>query len=168
MASCTLPSCLCRCIAAALVVSLSLFPIAANAAEQDDPAAAGTQNSQPASSGPNTTADNRDALPDSPGAAQQTSSGPQESNAPASQQPAPAPQQKAAQRQEPVGTAAAGVENTAGIAASKPAGVAIAPPKQRRVRQLVIKLGVIAGAGAALGTVMALSKGSPSTPPGSR
>jgi hypothetical protein len=168
MASCTLPSCLWRCIAAALVVSLSFFPIAANAAEQDVPAAAGTQNSQPASSGSSTTANNNDPLPDSPSAAQQASSGSQETNVSASQQPAPAPQQKTAQRQEPVGTAAAGVENTAGIAASKPAGVAIAPPKQRRVRQLVIKLGVIAGAGAALGTVMALSKGSPSTPPGSR
>src|SRR6185369_2128355 len=55
-----------------------------------------------------------------------------------------------------------------GSAASKPAGAAIAPAKQRRTRSLLIKLGIIAGAGAALGTVYGLSKGSPSRPPGAR
>jgi hypothetical protein len=65
---------------------------------------------------------------------------------------------------EPVGTATAERAPTAGGAASKPAGTAIAPAKQRQVRSLLIKLGAVAGAGVALGTVAALSKGSPSTP----
>jgi len=68
--------------------------------------------------------------------------------------------------QEPRGTAAARAAKPQGGAASKPAGAAIAPAKQRRTRSLLIKLGIIAGAGAALGTVYALAQGSPSRPPG--
>jgi hypothetical protein len=67
---------------------------------------------------------------------------------------------------EPLGTAAAERTPTAGGAASKPAGTAIAPAKQRQVRSFLIKLGAIAGAGLALGTVFALSKGTPSKPSG--
>jgi hypothetical protein len=70
--------------------------------------------------------------------------------------------------QEPVGTAAAGVSNSGGVTASQPAGAALAPAKQRRTRSLLIKVGALLGAGAALGTVMALSKGSPSKPPGTQ
>ncbi len=70
--------------------------------------------------------------------------------------------------QEPAGTAAAQAAQTSGGAASKPAGMAIAPAKQRQVRSFLIKLGAIAGAGVAIGTVVALSKGSPSKPPGAR
>jgi hypothetical protein len=77
---------------------------------------------------------------------------------PASQQP----------DREPVGTAAAGVSNSGGVTASQPAGAALAPAKQRRTRSLLIKVGALLGAGAALGTVMALSKGSPSKPPGTQ
>jgi hypothetical protein len=51
-----------------------------------------------------------------------------------------------------------------GVAASRPAGAAIAPAKQRRVRTILISLGVIAGAGIAVGSVAALSHGSPSRP----
>jgi hypothetical protein len=95
-------------------------------------------------------------LPDSPGAAQ---SGTQDQSK----------SQNAGQPlQEPRGTAAAEAAKTHGGAASKPAGAAIAPAKQRRTRSLLIKLGIIAGAGAALGTVYGLSKGSPSRPPGAR
>ena len=72
------------------------------------------------------------------------------------------------QRQEPTGTAAAPAGRISGSAASQPAGVAIAPAKQRQVRSLLIKVGAIAGAGIALGTVYGLSKASPATPPGSR
>jgi hypothetical protein len=68
---------------------------------------------------------------------------------------------------EPVGTAAAEQERTTGIAASKPAGTAIAPAKQKRVRMILIKVGALVGAGVAVGTVAALSSGSPSRPPGS-
>jgi len=76
---------------------------------------------------------------------------------------APAPQKPSS---EPVGTATAERAPTAGGAASEPAGMAIAPAKQRQVRSLLLKLGALAGAGLALGTVMALSKATPSTPPG--
>jgi hypothetical protein len=105
--------------------------------------------------------ESREQLPDAPNATPQTSGTPQAppvpmANAPDSQNPAP----------EPVGTATARRAPTAGGAASKPAGAAIAPAKQRQVRSLLIKLGAIAGAGVALGTVMALSHGTPSVPPG--
>ena len=52
------------------------------------------------------------------------------------------------------------------VIAGRAEGAAIAPAKQRRVRSLLIKLGALAGAGAAVGTVYALSHGSPSRPPG--
>jgi type IV secretory pathway VirB10-like protein len=68
--------------------------------------------------------------------------------------------------QEPAGTAAAGQATTVGGAASKPAGSAIAPAKQRQVRSLLIKIGAIAAAGAALGIVYGLSKSTSSKPPG--
>ena len=67
----------------------------------------------------------------------------------------------------PSGTAAAQAAKPAGNAGSQPAGAAIAPPKQRQVRSFLIKLGAIAGAGAAIGTVYALSAASPSRVPGS-
>ena len=72
------------------------------------------------------------------------------------------------QAQEPVGTAAAGSVEATGVAASKPAGAAIAPAKQRRTRALLIKVGAVVGAGVAIGTVAALSNASPSRPPGAR
>jgi uncharacterized membrane protein YczE len=53
-----------------------------------------------------------------------------------------------------------------GITAAQPAGVAVAPAKQRRVRTIVLKVGAIIGAGVALGTVVALSEGTSSKPPG--
>ncbi len=65
---------------------------------------------------------------------------------------------------KPVGTAAAPDEETTGVAASRPAGAAIAPAKQRRVRSFLIKFGVVVGAAVAVGTVAALSQGSPSRP----
>jgi hypothetical protein len=68
---------------------------------------------------------------------------------------------------EPAGTAAAERGPVAGGAASKPAGTAIAPAKQRQVRSFLIRMGAVIAGAAALGTVYALSKGSPSTPPGS-
>jgi hypothetical protein len=68
--------------------------------------------------------------------------------------------------EKPLGTAAAEIGIASGTTASKPAGVAIAPAKQHQSRSLLIKLGAVIGAGVALGTVMALSSGSPSRPPG--
>lgn len=94
-------------------------------------------------------------LPENPGQNSTT----QPSNAPVPAQSQPP------QKPEPNGTAVAPQIETSGGAASKPAGVAIAPPKQRRVRSLLIKLGVLAGAGIAIGTVAALSAASPSHVP---
>ncbi|MGD0181296.1 MAG: hypothetical protein ABSC15_15900 [Terriglobales bacterium] len=70
--------------------------------------------------------------------------------------------------QEPVGTAAAESIETTGVAASNPAGAAIAPAKQRRTRSILIKVGALVGAGVAIGTVAALASASPSRPPGAR
>jgi hypothetical protein len=65
--------------------------------------------------------------------------------------------------EEPLGAATAGRVGTVGGAASKPAGLAIAPAKQHQTRSLLIKIGAIAAAGAAIGTVYALSRGTPSS-----
>jgi len=93
------------------------------------------------------------ALPNAPSAT--VSAQPQNARRP--QQPAP----------EPLGTAAAESVRTTGLGASKPAGTAIAPARQRQVRSLLIKLGAVAAAGIAIGTVYGLSKGTPSVPPNS-
>jgi hypothetical protein len=80
---------------------------------------------------------------------------------------APLPSQAAQEEQQnthPVGTAAAPYEKPIGAAVSRPAGAAIAPGKQRRRRSFLIKVGLVAGAAVAVGTVVALSKGSPSQP----
>jgi hypothetical protein len=64
----------------------------------------------------------------------------------------------------PLGTAAAPYTKPSGVAGSRPAGAAIAPAKQRRVRAILISVGVIAAAGIAVGTVAGLSHASPSRP----
>jgi len=93
-------------------------------------------------------------LPENPGRSSTPAS-----NAPTPQNnvPPPAPQ--------PSGTAVAPEVQVSGGAASKPAGVAIAPPKQRQIRTWLIRFGFIAGAGVALGTVAALSAASPGRVP---
>jgi hypothetical protein len=68
--------------------------------------------------------------------------------------------------QRPVGTAAAEAPKTKGVTAAQPSGIAIAPAKQRRVRTIVLKVGAIVAAGAAVGTVIALTEATPSRPPG--
>jgi len=101
--------------------------------------------------------------PDASGAQQQQPG----TNAPQTNLPE-GPQPKQQQQQtEPLGAAAAERVPTAGGAAAKPAGVAIAPAKQHQTRSLLIKVGAALAAGAAVGTVFALSHGTSSTPPGS-
>lgn len=78
------------------------------------------------------------------------------------------PSQPAPSASEPLGTAAAEGLVPSGGGASRPAGTAIAPAKQHQTRALLIKLGAVAAAGIAIGTVAGLSKATPSTPPGSR
>jgi hypothetical protein len=68
---------------------------------------------------------------------------------------------------EPLGTAAAENVPANGGGASRPAGTAIAGAKQHQTRSLFLKLGAVAAAGVAIGVVAGLSKGTPSTPPGS-
>lgn len=63
-----------------------------------------------------------------------------------------------------VGTAAAPYEKPSGIAASRPAGAAIAPAKQKRTRSILIKTSILIGGAIAIATVAALSKSSPSQP----
>jgi hypothetical protein len=122
-----------------------------------------------------------DALPDSPGASRPNQK-PEGAGPPtlmvAQNQPSPSQatqpssnsnqsnQNRAPDAQKPVGTAAAEAPHTTGVAASQPAGVAIAPAKQHRVRTIVIRVGAIVGAGVAVGTVVALTEGTSSRPPG--
>lgn len=103
--------------------------------------------------------------PDASGTPQQEP--PQQPSAPANTTTtvpaAPEPQKPAPQ---PLGAATAEGVPTAGGAAAKPAGAAIAPAKQHQTRALVIKIAAIAAAGAAAGAVFALSRGTSPTPPG--
>ena len=89
--------------------------------------------------------------------------GGQQSN-PSAAPPAVSPEQPQTS-QKPVGTAAAPPEGAAGVTASRPAGAVIAPAKQRRARAIFIRVGLLVGAGVALGTVLALTRGTPSQPP---
>jgi hypothetical protein len=98
-------------------------------------------------------------LPEAPSSTQQGAQQPSSTPATGQQQPT---------NREPLGAAAAEGIRTTGGGASRPAGAAIAPAKQRQVRSFLIKLGAIAAAGAAIGTVYALSRGTSSTPPGTR
>ncbi|MGA9957093.1 MAG: hypothetical protein WBQ06_02350 [Acidobacteriaceae bacterium] len=75
-----------------------------------------------------------------------------------------APQQQQNGTSNPVGTAAAPYEKRTGIAASRPAGAVVAPAKQKRSRSFLIRVGLIVGACVAVGTIVALSAGSPSRP----
>jgi hypothetical protein len=124
-----------------------------NAAPQDEQAASAQKSSAPASE-----AGVASTIPDAPQAQGQPNS-----TAPSNSTDG---RNAVAGQQEPEGTAAARAARTIGGPASKPAGSAIAPAKQRQVRSLLIKIGAIAGAGVALGTVYALTRGTPSKPPG--
>jgi len=102
-------------------------------------------------------------LPDSPGTTLSQQGVAQSQAVPPPPSDVPAQGQ---QQQRPVGTAAAEAPKVSGSTAAQPAGVAIAPAKQRRVRTIVLKVGAIVGAGAALGAVIALTEATPSKPPG--
>lgn len=98
--------------------------------------------------------------PDTPGAASsQTIDGNRQSDSSQT-----APEQQQSSTPAPVGTAAAPYVKALGVPASRPAGAAIAPAKQRRTRSILIKVGVLLGAGIAIGTVAAASSASPSRP----
>ncbi|MBZ5664378.1 MAG: hypothetical protein LAO30_07200 [Acidobacteriia bacterium] len=103
----------------------------------------------PQSSESNSTAQKQDnSLPDAPQS--------QSAQTSPSQQPAAAPS----------GAAGAKAANPKGAPVAQPAGAAVAPARQRGHRSLLIKVGLLAGAGIAAGTVVAMSQRSPSRPPG--
>lgn len=92
-------------------------------------------------------------------------------NAPSASQPAaqnlPSTQdqtQQAPPATAPQGVAVAGEARTNGGPASKPAGTAIAPAKQRQMRSLLIKIGAIGAGAAALGVVYGLTRSTSSHP----
>ncbi|PYX59809.1 MAG: hypothetical protein DMG73_07910 [Acidobacteria bacterium] len=135
-----------------------------------DPVPPTDSQAQPANTQPNASA---------PSAPAQEDSQPQANPLPAqnSQQPPdPTPaqntpqqnedQKKTPDQQQPAGAAAAQLGRTTGGAASKPAGAAMAPAKQRQSRSLLLKMGLLAAAGVAVGTVVGLTKATPSKPPG--
>lgn len=68
--------------------------------------------------------------------------------------------------QVPSGTAGAKAPNVKGAPVAQPSGAAVAPPRQHGHRSLLIKLGLLAGAGVAVGAVVAMSQASPARPPG--
>ena len=74
----------------------------------------------------------------------------------------PAPQNTASPF--PAGTAAAPYEKQEGVSASNPAGSAIAPGKQRRIRSFAIRVGLLVGAAVAIGVVAGASLASSSRP----
>jgi hypothetical protein len=77
----------------------------------------------------------------------------------------PAPQPRAEQQmQEPLGAATAEGVPVVGGAASRPAGEAIAPDKQKQRRSLLLKIGLIAAVGVAAGVVAGASKGTSAKP----
>ena len=80
----------------------------------------------------------------------------QSTQTPADQQPAVTPS----------GAAGAKAAVAKGTPVAQPTGAAVAPPRQRGHRSLIIKIGLLAGAGVAVGTAVALSAKSPSRPPG--
>lgn len=82
-----------------------------------------------------------------------------------------APQPQSAQTsqestQAPTGAAGAKTAPAKGAPAAEPVGAAVASVRQHSHRSLLIKVGLLVGAGVAVGTVIALSEKSPSRPPG--
>lgn len=137
-----------------------------------DPAQAQPATPKPAEPAPDTANDKsvggrQDATPRQPVTTYPDASGAALKTQSADRQPLPAAPQPKTQPEEPQGAATAEKVSTAGGAAAKPAGVAIAPAKQHRTRSILIKVGALAAAGAAAGTVYALSRSTPSVPPGS-
>jgi hypothetical protein len=132
------------------LILMLVFPLSqATASLAQAPAGA-----QPESASPNS------AVPQQPGNASQTVQPP--AAPPASGQSGTDQQQNGANK--PVGTAAAPVETTSGVAASRPAGAVIAPAKQHRARAILIRVSIVVAAAVAVGVVVGLSKSSPSRP----
>ena len=145
--------------------------IAAVSAQQDDSEVPQSGQTAPPEPNPATEPPSAVSSPpsDSTPSSEPTAATPTQSDRPSAQPSAQSQQAAPPQApREPVGTAAAESVQTTGVAASRPAGAALAPAKQRRMRSILIKVGALVGVGVAVGTTLALSQGSPSKPPGSR
>lgn len=145
-----------------LLVAALLLPVGLSAAQ------ALPQSASPQQSAPGGLMIDPSAGPLKPGEAQPSAApmpnAPEPEATPAPpQRPSQTPAQPAAQA--PVGAAAAEQIKTAGGGASRPAGNAIAPAKQRQYRSMVIKLGAAAAVAIAAGAVYGLSRATSSTPP---
>lgn len=148
-----------RILSAALIILSCWTPELASALPAQDPNSSNQQSTAQTQTSAGA-AKLDDVLPDAPSQLQPNAAVPSGTSSPA---PSSDPQRPPA---TPDGTAAARAARVIGGPASKPAGSAIAPAKQRQTRSILIKLGVIAGAGLALGTVYALSRSAPNRPPG--
>lgn len=133
----------------------ALLVIQTQAAFAQEPA----QNPQPATI---QVASKNDPAPPDPTTTEELPSAPEPQSSSQPQQPQAAQQQNPPQ--QPVGTAAAPYEKPTGIPGSRPAGAAIAPAKQRRVRAIVIRVGLLLAGAGAVGAVVGLSKASHSQP----
>jgi hypothetical protein len=122
------------------------------------PQQAPTQQTVPAAPPPANLEPQVASLPDSPNPVPDPNATPQQESS------AQASTQQQTTNPQTMGTAAAPAEPASGIAASKPAGAAIAPARQKRTRSFVIKLSLLIGGAVAIGTVVALSSASPSRP----
>ena len=150
-----------RCLVILLVVScgdagLCQAQVSPAAPPQEDPPAQG--GGQPASSKSGST----DMTPERTGTVEYPDAPDSQSGQTSNSQSTVEPQQSGDGK--PLGTAAAPYSKPSGVTGSRPAGVAIAPAKQRRVRAIFISVGVVAAAAIAIGTVAALSHGSPGRP----
>lgn len=167
-----------RLISGALMLALSLPGWAAMAPPQDGSLNTEAQNGPstgqepgPTSPQPNRLQPDEQQLPDSPGAGQSriAEAGSQGNSSDGKDAGEPtAAQTKPDTTPKPVGTAAAETSRATGFAVAKPSGAAMAPAKPKRVRTIVIGVAAVIGAGVAVGTVAALSRATPSKPPGSR
>jgi hypothetical protein len=93
----------------------------------------------------------------------------QDDSLPDTPQPQSAQTQQSQQQQSapaPSGAAGAKAANVKGAPVAQPAGAAVAPVRQHGHRSLLIKVGLLAGAGIAVGAAVALSERSPARPPG--
>lgn len=145
-------------ISALLSAQLAAVPMPQNATA--------AQNSQPQQSSSQTPSSGGAVSVDPSAPPQAPSSTPaQTPEAPRPAQTVPPTRAQTPASQQPLGAAAAEQVRTAGGGASRPAGSAIAPTRQRQYHSLLIKWGAVAAAGIAVGTVVGLSRATPSVPP---
>ena len=90
----------------------------------------------------------------------------QKTNTPLPEAPQPQSAQTGQQETSPAGAAGAKAASVKGAPVAQPVGAAVAPVRQRGHRSLIIKLGLVAGAAVAVGTVVALSERNQTRPPG--